>query len=343
MGGGGGSGHANNGFVSSNGGGHGGGIIFIQANDLTGNGHKISANGQIGGPAASDGASGSGAGGTIIMNVNNYIGTTAIEANGAVGGTENDGGNINYCYGGGGGGSGGVIYFSGTTPLAPVSSTVTGGGAGPELGRDVSCAAAVPSAAGSVGLIIPNYTYSSSLVFSNSYCAVLLPVELSSFTARFANEQTRLNWKAPQPETINRFLIERSDNGTGWATIAEQVAVEGTITYQAVDPYPQPGYHLYRIKIIKKSNAVVYSSVQRIYVPGKNKDITIYPNPAINKIYITGASSGSALTLSDISGKLIWQKRAITNQGIIEVVLPSLPSGVYIIKIDGVAKRLIIP
>ncbi|MEI9909967.1 MAG: T9SS type A sorting domain-containing protein [Bacteroidota bacterium] len=340
MGGGGGAGHVNNNLVSSNGGGHGGGIIFIQAENLTGNSYKISANGQVGGPAASDGASGAGAGGTIILDVDNYIGTTTVESNGAQGGTEADGGNIGRCYGAGGGGSGGVIYFSGATPAIPV--TVTGGAAGPETGRDASCAAVVPSAAGADGLIIPNYTYFSSLVLANSYCSVLLPVELSSFTARFANEQTWLNWKVPQPETINRFLIERSNNGTGWTKIAEQVAVEGTIIYQAVDLSPHPGYYLYRIKIIKKSSALVYSPVQRIYVPGKNKDITIYPNPASKKMFITGVSPGSALTLSDISGKLIWQKRAITNQGIIEVALPLLPSGVYIIKIDGVAKRLII-
>ncbi|MDP4264746.1 MAG: hypothetical protein Q8941_19620, partial [Bacteroidota bacterium] len=116
MGGGGGAGHANNGGANSNGGGHGGGIVFIKANNLAGNGYKISANGQVGGPALSDGASGSGAAGTIIMNINNYVGTTIISANGGQGGTEDDGLNLNHCYGSGGGGGGGAIYFSGAVP-----------------------------------------------------------------------------------------------------------------------------------------------------------------------------------------------------------------------------------
>jgi hypothetical protein len=340
QGGGGGAGHANNGFVVSNGGGHGGGIIFIRANNLTGNSYKISADGQVGGPAASDGASGGGGGGTIIMNVNNYTGTTTIEANGGQGGTENDGGNVNYCYGSGGGGSGGVIYFSGATPAVTVAAN--GGAAGPELGRDASCAAVVPSVAGSPGQIIPNYTYSSSLLFANSYCSMLLPIEFLEFTARYANSQVMLNWKVAQPELIAHFIIERSVAGNNWTTVHNHAAGAGHLAYQDTDPLPQPGYNLYRIKIIKKSNAVAYSSIQQILVPSKTETITIYPNPVSKKIFITGVSISPQLILYDPGGKLLWQKRIITNQNTIETELPTLPPGVYLLKIDGLAKRLVI-
>ncbi|MBL7741869.1 MAG: hypothetical protein JNN00_00210, partial [Chitinophagaceae bacterium] len=218
MGGGGGAGHVNNNLIASNGGGHGGGIVFIRANNLTGNGYKISANGQNGGPALSDGASGAGAGGTILMSINNYIGTTTIEANGGTGGTENDGGNIGRCYGAGGGGSGGAIYFSGTTPAIPV--TVTGGAAGAELSRDASCAAAVFPGAGTTGQIMQNYSYSNSSVLSNSYCSVLLPVDLLWFRANYSNEKTFLKWSVAQPDIIDHFSMERSVDGNYWAEIA---------------------------------------------------------------------------------------------------------------------------
>jgi len=58
FGGGGGAGHSNGTVTISKGGGHGGGIILIQAENILGNGYKISANGGKGGNAASDGASG---------------------------------------------------------------------------------------------------------------------------------------------------------------------------------------------------------------------------------------------------------------------------------------------
>jgi hypothetical protein len=340
MGGGGGAGHANNGFVSSNGGGHGGGIIFIRATNLTGNSYKISANGQTGGPAASDGASGAGAGGTIILDVNNYIGTTTISANGGQGGTEDDGLNINHCYGSGGGGSGGAIYFSGSVPAIPV--TVIGGNAGPEVNHDGSCNAAVAASPGSAGQIFPGYTYSSSLVLSNSYCSALLPVEFTYFRAHYINGQTVLNWNTPQPEFIDHFIIERADEANTWTAIHTQPADEGAPIYQYNDPAPQPGYNYYRIKLIKKTNAVVYSSVQKIFASSKNAPISIYPNPAHKKVFITGINSSSELRLLDLSGKLIWQKRIFSNQNIVEVDLASVPAGIYILKIDQVAKKLIV-
>ena len=74
FGGGGGAGHSNGAATISKGGGHGGGIILIEADNLIGNGYKISANGSKGGNAASDGASGGGAGGSVIMDVNTYSG-----------------------------------------------------------------------------------------------------------------------------------------------------------------------------------------------------------------------------------------------------------------------------
>lgn len=341
-GGGGGAGHVNNGFAGPNGAGHGGGIIFIRSLNLTGNGNKISSSGQVGGAAASDGASGGGAGGTIILNVANYIGTTTIAANGGQGGTTNDGLNINYCYGAGGGGSGGAIYYSGAIPPGPVVTTSTGGSAGPELFHDVSCNAPVPSSGGAPGQTIPNYTYSSSLVFASTYCSILLPVELLSFSCHYNREKVILNWKIVQPESLDGFFIERSASGNAWTTISEQPVDDGILTYHDIDQSPPPGYNYYRIRIVKKNNAVVYSTVQKIWVPSNNETIQIYPNPAGRQIIITGISSSPELKLFDMSGKCLWQKKIITNQTNVNVDLPSLPQGVYMIKVNEIVKRLVI-
>ena len=342
MGGGGGAGHANNGIASSNGGGHGGGIVFIRADNLIGNGYKISANGQVGGPAASDGASGAGAGGTIILHVNNYTGTTVIAADGGQGGTEDDGLNINKCYGSGGGGSGGVIYFSGAIPGAPVNSTVNSGNAGPEVNHDVSCNAAVASSAGSAGQIISNYTFSSSLVLSNNYCSTLLPVELVWFNAQYLNGQAILSWKTAQPELIDHFVIEKSDDADNWDAVYNQPANDGLIIYHYNDPLPKPGSNYYRIKVVKKNSIASYSAVRKVLLPGKSETIVIYPNPADNKIFIAGVKSSSELTLFDQTGKLIWKKKIISTQTIAEVDLPSLSTGVYILKVGEIVKRLVI-
>jgi hypothetical protein len=183
FGGGGGAGHSNFNFPNPKGGGNGGGIVFLQANNLVGNSKKVAANGRVGGASLGDGASGSGAGGTIIMDINSYSGAVTIEANGAQGGTANDGGNVGRCYGAGGGGSGGVIYFTGATP--PVTVTANPGAAGPETGREASCGPIVPAIAGAAGQIVPNYTVRSSGLIASTSCGLLLPVELIFFRATY--------------------------------------------------------------------------------------------------------------------------------------------------------------
>ena len=339
-GGGGGAGHSNFNFPNPTGGGHGGGIVFVQAKNLVGNNRKIAANGHRGGASLGDGASGSGAGGTIIMKITSYIGTVTIEANGAQGGTANDGGNVGRCYGAGGGGSGGAIYFSGAAPAVPV--TVSGGSAGPEIAR-VSCNPIISAIAGSAGQIIPNYTYSSLLILESNYCAALLPVELIWFKARYTNGQTVLNWKVAQPETADRFIVERSGDGNTWIRINEQLAKDGISDYQDIDLTPGPKTNYYRLKMLDKSGVVNYSAIQKIFISSKNDLIQIYPNPASKKIMVTGNRTPlSEIFLFDLSGKLLWRKKIITNQTSMEIGLPDLSDGVYVIKIGDVVKRLVI-
>lgn len=340
MGGGGGAGHGNNGFAASHGGGRGGGIVFIHATNLTGNTRKISANGKIGGPSASDGASGGGGGGTIIMDVDNYIGSATIEANGGDGGLSADGLNIGRCYGAGGGGSGGAIYFSGSTPAVTVN--VNGGLAGAETGREASCAAAVLPGAGSAGQTFQNYSFSRSMVLMSNYCSQLLPVELIWFTANHHNGNVILKWQVGQTESLDRFIIERSVDGTNWQEINNQPAVYGKSIYTGTDASPHTSYNKYRIRVIRKNNSIIYSAIQRVYVPQKNEMINIYPNPASQKIFITGISSSPELNLYDLSGKLVWQKKLITIQNTASVDLPSLAKGIYMVKIGESVNRLVI-
>jgi Secretion system C-terminal sorting domain len=339
-GGGGGAGHSNFNFPNPSGGGHGGGIVFIEAENLIGNNHKVVANGSRGGNALGDGASGSGAGGTLIMNINNYVGTTTIQANGAQGGTANDGGNVGRCYGAGGGGSGGAIYFSTATPALPV--TVTGGAAGPETGREASCNPIIPALAGSGGQIIPNYNYSMSTVLESSYCALLLPVELIWFRAVNTNSQTVLSWKVAESEFADRFVIERAGDGNSWIAIHQQPAQERVSLYQYEDIFPEPNHNFYRLKIVGKDRQVIYSSILKVFVPTKSDPVNIYPNPAKERILVSGNVAFTELCLFDLTGKVLWQKKNNNNQNSIAMDLPDLPTGVYILKIGTVIRKLVI-
>jgi gliding motility-associated-like protein len=137
MGGGGGGGQQNDGQGGT--GKNGGGIIIIKANQITGNGRKIMSNGGDADLTTIDGAGGAGAGGSILLSVQNYSGNLAIEAKGGKGGNTNSGLTGTACFGPGGGGGGGLIRHSTNVPLTGVTTSVAGGAAGTVVFNGSTC------------------------------------------------------------------------------------------------------------------------------------------------------------------------------------------------------------
>ena len=341
FGGGGGAGHSNGTATISKGGGHGGGIILIQAENIIGNGYKISANGGRGGNAASDGASGGGAAGSIIIDANTYSGAVTIQANGGKGGDENDLGTAQRCYGAGGGGSGGVIYFTGSLPAVPTSFAA--GSAGLEFGGDPACHAAVLPANGSNGSAIALYTIRQS-TDSASYCLSIEPlaVRLIYFKLAAVESNILLQWRVANPETMEEFIVEKITDGN-WHPVYSLRADAVNQYYHYTDEHPNAVTNLYRIKIIEKNNSLSYSPVRKLNWGQKNDRFTLYPNPASHQVVITGDLSAiTRIRLIDASGKLTWDKKIVNNTGSITIDLSSLQAGVYIMQIGNETKKLVV-
>jgi len=334
-GGGGGAGHSNNG-LSNVSGGAGGGIIFLWANTIIGNNQAIIASGADGGSSISDGAGGGGAGGTIILHAGNYTGPVTVEANGGNGGHSNDGGNIGRCFGGGGGGSGGVIYFTGSLPA--ITTSVTGGAAGVESGRDVSCNP-IPqaAAAGANGQVIPDYIFTRSSSPAG-YCTLLLPADFISFTAAANQQQVQLKWEVTSPELISRFTIERNTGNGNWEKFGELPANATQSAYRFIDQIASVGHWYYRLRIIWKDQRTVLSPIRSVQLKSANA-FSFYPNPAKTELYIVREHpSPSVLKLMDFSGKTILQQELQSTQ--LRLALPELAAGIYLLSIDGEVKKL---
>ena len=337
LGGGGGAGHSNNGTVNLNYGGNGGGLIFIWANNLNGNGQLITVNGGGGGASTADGAGGGGAGGTIILHVSNYTGSVSIRSNGGTGGLSDDGFTNGRCYGGGGGGSGGAIYFTGSIP--PVTVSTAGGLGGLEI-NPLNCTnPTVAGASGSNGQIFSNYTFSRSTATAG-YCRLLLPVKLISFSASYIDKKVLLAWEIDNPADVKRFVVERSDVPNQWMELKTIPGNDQSRNYSTIDENPPAGRIYYRIKFMEKNNILSYSPVRQV-IAGKNNEFSIYPNPATNKIFITGNFNYPAsLKLLDLSGKIIFQKNLLTSPATID--LPHLPAGIYFLRVNEAVQKLVI-
>lgn len=336
-GGGGGAGQNNNGLLT-NGGGNGGGIIFIWANTIIGNNNIISASGGNGGASLSDGAGGGGGGGTIILHVSNYTGNLTVQANGGNGGNSEDGGNIDRCYGGGGGGSGGVLYFTGALPA--ITTSVAAGSAGVETGRDPGCAVAQPASAGSGGAVISSYTFTRSTAAA-SYCTLVLPSKLIFFKAFEQGKKVILGWQVLNPELVTHFTIEKKDDAGNWIEMMTVPAVNNTESYSLADTNPHTGENYYRLRITEKSTTVYYSNILRVVRIISVNEFSCYPNPATHSFTVYRNTNGIAdLRLNDMTGKIVLQQKIWSK--VEEILLPQLPAGIYLVRVNQSIKKIVI-
>jgi hypothetical protein len=335
-GGGGGAGHNNN-AIFTLGGGNGGGIVFIHADTLISNGYGITASGSAGGNSQGDGAGGGGAGGTILLDINTYLDAAIISANGGVGGNSNDVFTPSRCFGGGGGGSGGTLYFKGTTPAGTVSTT--GGTGGTEIQRDAGCNAAIPGLNGTNGTTVNNYSYLTGTVFGN-YCGIILPVTLEYFRVTASGEKAILSWKSPTPGEIAHFIAERFNSEGRWEEFTVIPSNDNQEIYTTTDHQPLAGNNFYRLLIRERNNHHSYSPTRFLYF-GKENDYRIYPNPASNRITVSGQfRNNSVFQLFDINGRLLLKKKLFLSAN--EIELPGLLPGVYVVSVNETSTKLII-
>ena len=100
-------------------GGAGAGILIIKAGYIRTNNRLITANGDRGQycfNCSNDGTGGGGAGGTILLDIDNYLDSVSINANGGDGSWVLNYSSPSQRVGPGGGGSGGVVWFAGNVP-----------------------------------------------------------------------------------------------------------------------------------------------------------------------------------------------------------------------------------
>ncbi|MBU3741866.1 MAG: hypothetical protein FGM24_06220, partial [Candidatus Kapabacteria bacterium] len=137
MGGGGGGGHQND--MQGTDGGTGGGIVIIRARTLVmRQGGKIDVSGTSAAMSMVDGAGGGGAGGTVLLHVEQAPQSIPVRAEGGAGG---DARGTDRCYAPGGGGSGGLIAVtqSSALQLSSIQPAILGGRAGMYFGLAVAC------------------------------------------------------------------------------------------------------------------------------------------------------------------------------------------------------------
>ncbi|MGZ8557937.1 MAG: LamG-like jellyroll fold domain-containing protein [Chitinophagaceae bacterium] len=163
---------------------------------------------------------------------------------------------------------------------------------------------------------------------------VILPVNLTSFTATKSGKQVQLKWVTASEQNNLGFEVQRSSNGSSYSGIGF-VNGNGTTsqqnTYYFTDQSPLAGKNYYRLKQIDIDNRVTYSALRIINMDAERQEIQLYPNPSRSLITITNIKAGNQLSVFNSNGNLVIRKIAGSGQESISV--EKLAAGVYMLQV----------
>lgn len=164
-------------------------------------------------------------------------------------------------------------------------------------------------------------------------CASFFPVSLVSFKATPGKNKSILQWQTASEQHLEYYGVEHSLDGIYFQSLGIQSTGVNSISlknYQWIHPSPPSGNNYYRLKMVDLDGDYSYSDVVRLRIADH---LSVYPNPAQNRIYIQGLENGTAhVRLKDMIGRLLFEAEVAEGQAI---DLSKHHSGIYLLSIDA--------
>lgn len=162
-----------------------------------------------------------------------------------------------------------------------------------------------------------------------------LPVTLVNFDAVKLENNTALSWSTSSETNSSHFEIQRSSESISWETIGSVDASKESSSirkYTFNDISPMPGENLYRLKMIDNDGSFAYSRIKSLSFPTQIVEISFYPNPVTEKLFLDMKNPGeiTKLQIYNTVGTLIYTSLTYNPDGI---PVHGIPSGLYILRL----------
>ncbi|MGC4103502.1 LamG-like jellyroll fold domain-containing protein [Ferruginibacter sp.] len=175
----------------------------------------------------------------------------------------------------------------------------------------------------------------------------VLAVNMLNFNASKTNSGNLLQWSTASEQNNKTFEVQRSENGTDFTTIT---TINGsgnsstTKNYQYTDAATgQAAVYYYRLKMVDINGGISYSEILLIKNSKGGGAITVYPNPAKDKVTVNITDKSlmnTTATVVDISGKQLQQ--VIIKQTVTSINLSTYARGIYLLKLaNGESVKLV--
>ncbi len=216
-------------------------------------------------------------------------------------------------------------YYPSTASSAHVSYTTTN--------NNLNCGGSNPNACSA------SYVYGGSTLSATGLLNVVtLPVKLTDFSVRLDNNyQVKLSWTTEQEVNFDKYIIEKSTDGTVWqsiGTVNGKSVLAGSAYYDFTDATPAKGSNYYRLNMVDKDGSSTYSRIVSVKVSAVERT-TLFPNPVINSTFSVRVPSADATIVKVFTsqGQLL-STNSLNGQLQYQVKLPaSAPTGNLVIQV----------
>ncbi|WP_254244302.1 FG-GAP-like repeat-containing protein [Hymenobacter sp. BRD128] len=171
-----------------------------------------------------------------------------------------------------------------------------------------------------------------------------LPVQLTSFGGQSTSTGNQLSWATASEVNSARFEVQRSLDGTTYATLASVAAAGTTIiahSYQYLDATAPAGPGYYRLRQVDLDGASAYSPVVVLTSAGAGSSARAtplaFPVPFTDALSVALPGSdvpqAATVTLLTLDGRTVYSRRLALSaapQALAE--LPTLASGLYLLR-----------
>ena len=145
----------------------------------------------------------------------------------------------------------------------------------------------------------------------------------------------RLKWQTANEENVSHFNIQRSYRGTNEFENVGQVSANNRARneYSFIDDKVNGTvpWALYRIQSIDKDGMRSYSEVRRVLFTTHHSPLTIYPNPAKNRVNIA-CKNMKQIEVVDATGRTVLSQK-VNGLSVVALNIAALPKGMYLVRV----------
>lgn len=172
----------------------------------------------------------------------------------------------------------------------------------------------------------------------------VLPVGLSSWTAKVQGNGVQLNWTTASETNNSHFLLAQSTDGINFTVIANVAAKGNGTKYNHTDFSPGNGVNYYRLTQVDNDGTKVTFDAIAVNFSLSGKDaVNVYPNPVkANTVTVEfKGESFKELTLVSLTGQTIQTIPLNVSDTFKTVDVAGLTKGVYILKLTREGKTIL--